>query len=74
MPRVLARLLDTNSCKNQPSGTITAASIRTGAIIAARPARAPPFIVSVAIRMMVGPGMDAIEKPMANAMGKFTAE
>ena len=37
-----------------------------------KPALGPLLRVSVAIKMIVGPGMEATEKPMAKAMGKVT--
>ncbi len=37
-----------------------------------RPAFGPFLRVSVAIKMIVGPGMEATEKPMAKATGKVT--
>lgn len=51
---------------------MTAASINSGAVMVSRPAGAPLLKVSVTIRMVVGPGIEATEKPNANANEKDT--
>lgn len=51
---------------------MTKASKRIGAVMVSRPALVPFLKVSVAIKIIVGPGMEATEKPMAKARGKVT--
>ena len=57
-----------------PSGSIKPASSASGASIVIKAARGPWRNVWVAIRMIVGPGIEATETPMATASGKFTDE
>jgi hypothetical protein len=58
--------------RKKPRGNMTAASINSGAVMVSRPAGAPLLKVSVTIRMVVGPGIEATEKPNANANEKDT--
>ena len=58
------------ACRIKTRGSMTRASTQTGAMAACAPERSPRRRVSVAMRAMIGPGIEAMEKPMAKIKRK----